>query len=81
MLGVQPCALPFSTIPRRKLQIRVPSDASPRRDMPILLDLVARGKLRPQDAVSKHYAFDEVQQAYDALDRGEIQGRAVIDIG
>lgn len=71
----------LATIARRKLQIKGSYGAKPRRDMPVLLDLVARGKLRPQDAVSKHYAFDQVQEAYDALDRGEIQGRAVIDIG
>jgi succinate semialdehyde reductase (NADPH) len=48
--------------------------------MPVVLDLVARGLLRPQDMISRHYPFDEVQAAYDALNRGETRGRAVVDI-
>lgn len=71
----------LATIARRKLQIKGSYGAKPRQDMPIILDLVARGRLRPQNAISRHYSFDEVQQAYAALDRGEIQGRAVLDIG
>jgi succinate semialdehyde reductase (NADPH) len=71
----------LATIARRKLQIKGSYGAKPRRDMPVLLDLVARGHLRPQDAISRRYPFDQVQDAYDALKRGEIRGRAVVDIG
>ncbi|WP_433871768.1 zinc-binding dehydrogenase [Saccharopolyspora sp. CA-218241] len=70
----------LASIARRKLQIKGSYGAKPRRDMPVLLDLVARGLLRPQDAISRRYAFTEVQQAYDALRRGETIGRAVIDL-
>lgn len=70
----------LATIARRKIQIKGSYGAKPRRDMPVLLDLVARGQLRPQDSVSRHYDFSEVQAAYDALNRGETVGRAVIDI-
>ena len=70
----------LATIARRKLQIKGSYGAKPQRDMPVLLDLVARGLLRPQDAVSRRYPFAEVQDAYDALNRHEIQGRAVVDI-
>lgn len=71
----------LATIARRKLQIKGSYGAKPRRDMPVLLDLVARGQLRPQDAISRHYSFEQVQDAYDALGRGEVQGRAIVDIG
>ncbi|MGW1678023.1 zinc-binding dehydrogenase [Saccharopolyspora sp. NPDC002376] len=70
----------LATMARRKLQIKGSYGAKPRRDMPVLLDLVARGLLRPQDAISRRYTFDQVQEAYDALNRGEIIGRAVVDI-
>jgi Zn-dependent alcohol dehydrogenase len=70
----------LATIARRKLQIKGSYGAKPRRDMPVLLDLVARGQLRPQDTISRHYSFDEVQDAYDALARGETRGRAIVDI-
>ncbi|MDA3646512.1 zinc-binding dehydrogenase [Saccharopolyspora indica] len=71
----------LATMARRKLQIKGSYGAKPRRDMPVLLDLVARSLLRPQDAISRRYPFDQAQEAYDALNRGEIIGRAVIDIG
>jgi succinate semialdehyde reductase (NADPH) len=70
----------LATIARRKLQIKGSYGAKPRRDMPVLLDLVARGQLRPQDAISRRYPFEEVQEAFDALNRGEILGRAVVDL-
>jgi len=72
--------LDLATIARRKLQVKGSYGAKPRRDMPVLLDLVARGQLRPQDAVSRHYPFEQVQEAYDALGRGEVRGRAIVDI-
>lgn len=71
----------LATIARRKIQIKGSYGAKPRRDMPVLLDFVARGLIRPQDAVSRRYPFDDVQKAFEALNRGEIRGRAVIDIG
>lgn len=71
----------LATIARRKLQVKGSYGAKPRRDMPVLLDMVARGRLRPQEAISRHYSFEQVQDAYDALGRGEIQGRAIVDIG
>ena len=70
----------LATIARRKIQIKGSYGAKPRRDMPVLLDLVERGQIRPQETISKHYSFADVQQAYDALNRGETRGRAVIDI-
>ncbi|ASU77918.1 alcohol dehydrogenase [Actinopolyspora erythraea] len=72
--------LNLGTIARRKLQVKGSYGAKPRRDMPVLLDLVARGLLRPQDAISRHYPLEEVAEAFAALDRGEIRGRAVIDV-
>ncbi|KEI44143.1 zinc-binding dehydrogenase [Saccharopolyspora rectivirgula] len=70
----------LATIARRKLQIKGSYGAKPRRDMPILLDLVARGQLRPKDAITRRYPFSQVQEAFTALDRGETIGRSVIDI-
>lgn len=70
----------LATIARRKLQIKGSYGAKPRRDMPVLLDLIAQGQLRPQDAISKRYPFEQVQDAFEALKRGETRGRAVIDI-
>lgn len=85
VVGIAPSGttgqIDLGTIARRKLQVKGSYGAKPRRDMPVLLDLVARGQLRPQDTISRHYTLDEVAKAYTALDRGEVRGRAMIDIG
>lgn len=85
VVGIAPSGtkgeIDLGTIARRKLQVKGSYGAKPRRDMPVLLDLVARGLLRPQDTISGHYSLDEAAEAFAALDRGEIRGRAIIDIG
>ena len=64
---------------RRKIQILGSYGARARVDMPLLLDLVAGGRLDLESLVSARFALDEVQRAYDLLDRGQIVGRAVVE--
>jgi succinate semialdehyde reductase (NADPH) len=64
---------------RRKLQILGSYGGRARADMPVLLDLVARGRLNLDGLVSARFALEEAQHAYDLLDRGQIVGRAVIE--
>ncbi len=84
MVGIAPAGttgeIDLAGLAKRKLQIKGSYGAKPQRDMPVLLDLIARGRLRPQDTVSRHYPFEQVQDAYDALRKGEVVGRAVVDI-
>ncbi|SDT37065.1 zinc-binding dehydrogenase [Microlunatus soli] len=49
-----------------------------RVDLPAVIDLAAQGKINIADAVSRSYRLDQVNDAYAALGRGEIRGRAVI---
>ena len=49
-----------------------------RSDMPRILELAAAGVLRPEPTVTRRYRLDEAGEAYAALDRGEIVGRAVV---
>ncbi len=46
-------------------------------DIPRMLDLYQRGRLRLDEFVTRHYRLDEINDAYDALQRGEV-GRGVI---
>jgi S-(hydroxymethyl)glutathione dehydrogenase/alcohol dehydrogenase len=48
--------------------------------MPQVLDLAARGVFRPEDVVTRRYRLDQVDEAYSALKRGEIAGRAIIEM-
>ena len=48
-----------------------------RVDMPKMAELYRLGKLNLDDLVSRHYTLDQVNEAYDDMDQGEI-GRGVI---
>jgi Zn-dependent alcohol dehydrogenase len=85
VVGIAPAgvsgAIDLGRLPRRKLRILGSYGARPRTDMPAIISLVERGILRPSELVSAHYDLDDADVAYNALRRGEIVGRAVIDIG
>ena len=49
-----------------------------RADMPEILALAGRGDLAPRRCVTRRFALDEAAAAYEALDRGEIVGRAIV---
>ncbi len=63
---------------RRSQRIIGSYGARTRADMPRLLSLVARGIVNPERMVTQKLPLEEVNSAYQALDRGEIVGRAVI---
>jgi S-(hydroxymethyl)glutathione dehydrogenase/alcohol dehydrogenase len=63
---------------RRGLSINGSYGGRPRTDMPLLLGLIEQRILRPESAVTRRFALEEVAEAYDALDRGAIVGRAVV---
>jgi S-(hydroxymethyl)glutathione dehydrogenase/alcohol dehydrogenase len=63
---------------RRGLRIQGSYGGRPRTDMPVLLALVDRGIVRPQASVSRRFPLAAAQEAYDALDRREIVGRAIV---
>jgi succinate semialdehyde reductase (NADPH) len=47
-------------------------------DMPEVIRLAAAGEIDPAKMVTRQFALDEAAAAYEALERGEIAGRAVI---
>lgn len=70
----------LTRLPRRKLRILGSYGGRPRTDMPELLELVRRGLLTPARAITRRYGLERAGEAYDALGRGEIVGRAVVDV-
>jgi S-(hydroxymethyl)glutathione dehydrogenase/alcohol dehydrogenase len=46
--------------------------------MPAILDLAARGVIVPANIVTRRYRLDQADEAYQALSRGEIVGRAIV---
>jgi S-(hydroxymethyl)glutathione dehydrogenase/alcohol dehydrogenase len=65
---------------RRQLRLVGSYGARTRTDMPDLLALVADGRVKLGQTISRRVGLDEVADVYAALDRGEIVGRAVVRI-
>jgi succinate semialdehyde reductase (NADPH) len=63
---------------RRGLRIIGSYGARTRADMPEIIRLAARGTFRPEAIVTKRFPLEEADAAYQALDRGEIVGRAIV---
>ena len=70
----------LARLARRKLRILGSYGGRPRADVPAIIRLVEKGLIAPKELVSVRYDLDHVNDAYVALARGEIVGRAVIDI-
>lgn len=62
------------------LQIRIIGSygARTRHDLPDVIDLAAMGKFDVAAPVTRRYALEDAGEAYAALDRGEIDGRAIV---
>ena len=50
----------------------------PARDFPIFCDWVRSGRLKLDEIVTQRVALDDIAAAAEALDRGEITGRAIL---
>ena len=54
--------------------------ARARSDMPEVINLVQRGELDTSSPITRRYSLDQVNEAYEALAKGEIIGRAIIEM-
>jgi len=54
--------------------------ANPERDYPMYVDWFMRGKLPLDKLVSRRFTLDQINEACDALERGEILGRAIVEM-
>ena len=51
--------------------------SNPRADMPMLMDLYMAGKLKLDQLISRTFSLEEINTAFDVLDRGEV-ARSII---
>ncbi len=49
-----------------------------RTDMPTMVDLYLAGKLNLDDLVVRHYSLDQINEAYDDMDKGEVGRGAIV---
>jgi succinate semialdehyde reductase (NADPH) len=74
-------AVDINQVVRRGLRVVGNYGARTRSDLPAVVDLAARGLLRYREVVSRVYDLDDVAEAYEALEGGRINGRAVVSMG
>ena len=63
---------------RRGIRLIGSFGARVRTDIPALLRLAVRRVIDPARTISRRYTLAQAPQAYDALSRGEIVGRAIV---
>ncbi len=73
-------AMDITRVVRRKLEVRGSYGGRARTDMPLVLDLVARGKVSTDQLITRRVGLEQADEAYRALARGEIVGRAVVEM-
>jgi S-(hydroxymethyl)glutathione dehydrogenase/alcohol dehydrogenase len=82
IIGIAPGAtaapIEITHLVRRGIRLQGSYGARVRGDMPELIALAAAGRISVTDPISRRYPLAEAAEAYRALDRGEITGRAIV---
>ncbi|HLQ06734.1 MAG TPA: zinc-binding dehydrogenase [Nitrososphaerales archaeon] len=64
---------------RREVKLMGSYGARPSTDMPALIKLVEGGEVSMRNEITRRYTLDRAQEAWDALGRGEVIGRSIIE--
>jgi len=84
MIGIAPVGVlgevEITRLVRRKLRIFGSFGGRPRTDLPALARLAAAGELDLGGMISRRYPLEQAGEAYAALARGEIVGRAIVEL-
>ena len=82
MVGIAPAGatapVEITPLVRRGVSIIGSYGASTRADLPAVIALARNGAVDVSRSVTRRYTLDEAPEAYDALNRGEIVGRAIV---
>lgn len=78
--GNTPAEVPITPLVRRGYNISGSFGARTRVDLPAVVRIADDGDFDAEGLVSTHYSLAQADQAYQALARGEIIGRAVISM-
>lgn len=76
--GRTTAAIEITRLVRRGIHLMGSYGSRVRTDMPEVLALAARGDVSVSRPITRRYALDDVSDAYEQLDRGEIVGRAIV---
>lgn len=78
--GVQTAQVEINKTVRRSQSIIGSYGARTRQDLPEVVRMAAEGTIRYREIVTRSFSLDNVARGYDLLRRGDIRGRAVVDM-
>lgn len=78
--GTTTAGIEITRLVRRGIQLVGSYGSRVRTDLPELLELVACGQVSVSQPITRRYRLEQVDEAYAALQRGEIIGRAIVTI-
>jgi len=78
--GTTTAGIEITRLVRRGIQLTGSYGSRVRTDLPELLALTTRGQVSASQPITRRYRLDQVDEAYAALQRGEIIGRAIVTI-
>jgi len=79
-LASEELPIPMTDVVRRRIRIVGSYAAVTRQDMPRLLEVVAAGRLDPTALISMRRPLDAIDECFTALQRGEVTGRALVEV-
>jgi succinate semialdehyde reductase (NADPH) len=78
--GQATASIEVTRLVRRSIRLTGSYGCRVRTDMPEIVGLAARGLIDVKKPISRRYRLEECQEAYQALNRGEIMGRAIVTL-
>jgi Zn-dependent alcohol dehydrogenase len=79
--GVESAQVEITPLVRRGQRVIGSFGARTREDLPRVVQLAVDGSFDVETAVTRRYALADANEAYQALARGEITGRAIVAMG
>jgi len=76
--GQATAGIEVTRLVRRGIRLSGSYGCRVRTDMPEVLRLAAKGQINVSQPISRRYTLEDADQAYQALNRGEIVGRAIV---
>src|SRR5690606_26973821 len=82
MVGIAPAGvtapIDITRLVRRKVEVAGSYGGRTRIDMPAVVAMTQRGRIDVRSPITRRYSLEEAAIAYQALDAGEIIGRAIV---
>ena len=78
--GTTTAGIEITRLVRRGIQLMGSYGSRVRTDLPELLALAARVQVSVSEPITRRYHLEQADEAYAALNRGEIIGRAIVTI-